>query len=420
MPGEIEAMGDVVTGGLLARAVEPHAGEARSDGAAGTCLNCGADVSGAFCGTCGQKLHLHRTLAEFWHDLAHSVFHFDGKIWRTLPLLAWNPGHLTRRYIHGERAKFVSPFALFLFSVFLMFAIFSWVLPQGKTTPKVPTPKEAVAELDNDRQDLRKQIDELVAIRRNAEARRAQTDWIDGEIGRTRALLAKIEADKNIDISAEAIGKRRLEVNRRELESGIAELEAKKAEAIKAGQPTAETQKEIDTLKTGLAVMTAAASRYGDGAFEIDNVNLNFGWPAIQEAIKHAAENPQLLIYKLQSNAYKFSWALIPISVPFLWLLFFWRRDYFIFDHAVFVTYSIAFMMMLTTLSAVAIQFSATEIIGGFLLTLYPPFHMYRQLKQAYGLTRFGALWRTVLLLSFAMTALTLFFGLILSMGLTG
>ncbi len=38
-------------------------------------------------------------------------------------MLAWHPGHLTRRYIEGERATFVSPIALFLFSVFLMFGV---------------------------------------------------------------------------------------------------------------------------------------------------------------------------------------------------------------------------------------------------------------------------------------------------------
>ena len=51
-------------------------------------------------------------LTALWHDLAHGVLHLDGKIWRTLPLLAWRPGELTRRYIEGERARFVSPMAL--------------------------------------------------------------------------------------------------------------------------------------------------------------------------------------------------------------------------------------------------------------------------------------------------------------------
>jgi hypothetical protein len=60
------------------------------------------------------------------HDILHGVFHFEGKMWRTLPELFFHPGRLTRRYIDGERAKFVSPMALYLFTVFLMFAVFSF------------------------------------------------------------------------------------------------------------------------------------------------------------------------------------------------------------------------------------------------------------------------------------------------------
>ena len=38
---------------------------------------------------CGQAAHIHKTLGAFFNDLLHGVFHFEGKIWRTLPLLAW-------------------------------------------------------------------------------------------------------------------------------------------------------------------------------------------------------------------------------------------------------------------------------------------------------------------------------------------
>ena len=71
----------------------------------------------------GRRRMSTASLGAFVHDLLHGVFHFEGKIWRTLPLLAWRPGELTRRYIDGERARFVSPIALFLFIVFLMFAV---------------------------------------------------------------------------------------------------------------------------------------------------------------------------------------------------------------------------------------------------------------------------------------------------------
>ncbi|PMY00709.1 hypothetical protein C1Y22_37340, partial [Pseudomonas sp. MPR-R2A5] len=80
----------------------------------------GTSLQGDFCHACGQAGHVHRSLHSIGHDLLHGVFHFEGKIWRTLPMLAFHPGALTRRYIAGERERFVSPLALFLFSVFLM------------------------------------------------------------------------------------------------------------------------------------------------------------------------------------------------------------------------------------------------------------------------------------------------------------
>lgn len=147
MTGEIDAAGDAITGGMIARAVEPGHGESDHDGH-GKCLNCGAELTGAYCAQCGQAAHLHRSFGAIGHDLAHGVLHFEGKIFRTLPELALRPGKLTRRYIHGERAKFVSPFALFLFSAFLMYAIFSLTSGHGASAGKmVQMDDGAIAEL---------------------------------------------------------------------------------------------------------------------------------------------------------------------------------------------------------------------------------------------------------------------------------
>ena len=101
------------------------AGEVGADGHTQeqACLNCSAALAGDYCHACGQHAHVHRTISAFFHDLMHGVLHFEGKIWRTLPLLVLRPGELTRRCIDGQRARFVSPIALFLFSVFLMFAM---------------------------------------------------------------------------------------------------------------------------------------------------------------------------------------------------------------------------------------------------------------------------------------------------------
>ena len=134
-----EALGTAVEGGLFAKALgkgsqaQPEHRELE-DGhfAEGACLNCGTELIGSHCHACGQKAHLHRTVRAFMHDLLHGALHFEGKTWKTLPMLALKPGELTRRYIEGERKRFVSPMALFLFSIFLMFAVFQVV---GLTAP---------------------------------------------------------------------------------------------------------------------------------------------------------------------------------------------------------------------------------------------------------------------------------------------
>ena len=140
----------------------------------------------------------------------------------------------------------------------------------------------------------------------------------------------------------------------------------------------------------------------------------------VDDAIRKAQENPELVAYKLQTNAYKFSWALIPISVPFVWLLFLHRRRYRrygAYDHVVFVTYSIAFM----SLGLIAVSLLRPLGIGGDLvelaILLVPPIHIYRQLKGAYGLSRWSALWRTFMLVIFAFIAISMFVSLLLTIG---
>ena len=125
MSDELEAAGAVATAGLVAAQTDgavAHRGDASHGG---SCANCGATLTGAFCQACGQAAHVHRSLLHLSEEVLHGVLHFDAKGWRTLPLLVFRPGLLTRRYIDGQRVRHVSPLALFLFTVFLMFFVFS-------------------------------------------------------------------------------------------------------------------------------------------------------------------------------------------------------------------------------------------------------------------------------------------------------
>lgn len=87
------------------------------------CANCETALVGAFCHACGQKAHLHDRLKHLVEEFAEGIAHFDGRLWRTLPLLALDPGRLSREWMAGRRVRYVAPLHLFLFAVFLLFLI---------------------------------------------------------------------------------------------------------------------------------------------------------------------------------------------------------------------------------------------------------------------------------------------------------
>lgn len=90
------------------------------------CLNCKTtlDVSEKYCPQCGQLNTLKRPNAwDYLRELFAGTISFDSKIFQSLRLLFWSPGALTRRYMNGERQKYVNPFRFFL-STAIVFSIF--------------------------------------------------------------------------------------------------------------------------------------------------------------------------------------------------------------------------------------------------------------------------------------------------------
>ena len=129
MSSEFDAAGNLANAGLAASVIE---GPSRGKPGEGGCLNCGAALNGGrFCSNCGQAAHANRSLWALVEELAWNVFNLDTKAWRTLPRLVGRPGSLTRSYIDGKRARFLTPLATFLLCYFFMFLVFSSVPKPG-------------------------------------------------------------------------------------------------------------------------------------------------------------------------------------------------------------------------------------------------------------------------------------------------
>nr|WP_229521341.1 DUF3667 domain-containing protein [Massilia sp. IC2-477] len=88
------------------------------------CKNCGATTQGNYCHQCGQAAHLHVPSArEFLHEfLAHYVA-LEGKLWKSLALLLFKPGFLSREYIEGRRVRYLEPLRLYLSFSIIFFAL---------------------------------------------------------------------------------------------------------------------------------------------------------------------------------------------------------------------------------------------------------------------------------------------------------
>ena len=131
-------------------------------------------------------------------------------------------------------------------------------------------------------------------------------------------------------------------------------------------------------------------------------------------------ENPSLALYKIKTNGYKFSWALVPLSLPFMSLMFIGRRDVRMYDHAVFVTYSITFIMMLVIAMSLLSWVGVTSALLTPMQQIVPPVHMYRQLRGTYGLSRAAAFGRLIFLLFAAAMVLLVFVVGLLLIGVLG
>lgn len=367
-----------MTGGIIAGAIEKPTGQAGEHHT--TCADCGAEVTGRFCSNCGQAAHGHRTLLHLGEELLHGVMHFDGRFWRTLPLLIINPGRLTREWVQGRRTRYVSPLAMFLFTLFVMFFALSFMPQQEVGNPPLQ------AQIAEQRLEVAEAEKEMAEARLRAETAVAETTGRDAtaggvEQGLTSGVLATVE---------EAMTQKK---------ARLAQLEKELVEGRKDGLAPGSWQASV-------ADIAADVGKNGEAN-------------GLTKTVAKKLKNPDLALYKLQQTIYKFAFLLVPLSIPFVALMFLWKRGFTLYDHGVFVLYSLTFMsLLLMVVVLLATTVKGAGPAAGLVASLIVPVHMFAQLKGAYSLKIFSTLWRTVALLIFCEIAATLFIVSIIYLGL--
>lgn len=88
------------------------------------CLNCSAQLSGAFCSACGQRdIPPYPSLRELAVDAVSEFSGWDGRLATTLRDLFRRPGWLTLEFLEGRRVRYISPLRLYLMASVVYFLI---------------------------------------------------------------------------------------------------------------------------------------------------------------------------------------------------------------------------------------------------------------------------------------------------------
>jgi hypothetical protein len=434
MSGEMEAAGAMATAGLVAGAIEK--GDPGSAGEGG-CLNCGAPLSGRYCSNCGQSAAPHRTLGGLVGEFAANLWNFDTKMWRTLPMVLFRPGTLTRNYVYGKRARYVSPLATFLLSIFLFFFAFSFIEAPVNTfdTPEEQR-AEAVANLAEAREELAQAERELTQARAAPDPdepagleERLGLQAISlarAEVARREAALARVDAEVALAAQQEQEAAATAEGEQQSAPAGADEATAPAAEPAEPGGDEAGVRVDFST-EPRPPVRVDGLQRnetWQDGvrrAAEEGRISVSDDTPELNERVRQRLMNPDLALYQIQEAASKFSFLLAPLSLPFIALLFLWKRGVTFYDHVVYALYALSFAALLF----VAIIFTAqtpwtTGWLPGLLIGIGWPVHTFFQLGGAYKLGWFSALWRTLFMLVFSAIVALLFLIFIVILGLAG
>ena len=89
------------------------------------CLNCGAELNGAYCHKCGQQaIDPKPSIKEFTLEYLNNAYMWDPQLFRTLWNLIFKPGYLTNEFLSGRIISHMHPLKLNMFMLFVFLTMF--------------------------------------------------------------------------------------------------------------------------------------------------------------------------------------------------------------------------------------------------------------------------------------------------------
>jgi len=406
------------------------------------CKNCGTPLEGWWCHACGQNADTHhRSILHLIWEAIEGMFHLDGRLANTLPLLFFRPGKLAKDYMEGRIARHVPPFRTFLVALLLfIFAaehaihkirhemeikeereIAALATPAGRKAKADEMRGEATEARDERLKDAAQERDEAlkepgadkvkITAAYDARTKKAQ-DRYAASVAEADALEgnpnAAAEAKARIDKRGEDVAQQIRGLDLDDPDS-IDEQTQKIAEAQIGGQhfnvvtPTGAPKQEAASQKEMKADIDLGGPSKGRGVA---------WWP--KEGLAKAVANPEYYLVVMFGWAHRLAVLLLPIIGLSLALVYVNRRQFYIYDHLLVATNLLSFSFLT---NAIGMVLPAPLIAPWFvILAFWTPINLFQTLRGGYGSTVVGAIFKTLIVwfmsvVSFALllTALMLF-----------
>lgn len=427
---ELEAAAADSAGGFARAKKKPftHKGE--------PCKNCGTPLEGWYCYSCGQNADTHhRSILHLIWETIEGMFHLDGRLANTLPLLFFKPGVLAKDLMEGRIARHAPPFRTFLVALLLfIFAAEHAIhnirheieLKEEKEIAALATPAGRKAKADEMRKDAVETRDSRLSAA--AEVR----DEALKEEGANKAEIAA-DYDERVKKAQDRYAAKIAEADALEKNPNAA-AEAK-AKIEKRGQDAAEQIRGLDLQDVGAIdensrkigeaniggqhfnVVTPGGEAHKEVKADIDLGETSKGHGlanGFKEGLAKAIANPDYYILVMFGWAHRLAVLLLPIVGLSLALVYVNRRQFYIYDHLLVATNLLSFAFLTNAIGMVL----PASLIGPWfaILTFWTPINLFQTLRGGYGSTVVGAIFKTLVVwfmsvFAFAMliTALMLF-----------
>ena len=371
-----------------------------------TCANCDSQLAGQYCAICGQRTKNRMiTLWELIREASDIIVSLDSKLWRTLTLLLFRPGRLTRDYLEGKRARYVAPLRLFLGLTLLFFFLVAiqqrmeidggFILSADMEDEAVAGVEEPASESDEDSGDgfnFRVGGPSVAIEHRVANPSGSEVSPADGKEDSGRSFSVSIG---NPDETSET-------------------------EATES--PDSETKPTVGDEKTS-----------GEGPCEDIDISIPEGWTwfeafftedRIRQACqKTVADKGVGFTRALIENLPAMMFFLVPLLAVFMKFIYVFTGRYFV-EHLLFLVHYHSFFYLLTTLAILTgwfIDWAELPVAPAQLMTavisIYIFYYLYRAMRVVYEQGRFLTVVKYLGLIVFYFVSLLMTF--VITVGVT-